>query len=139
MDTTQRTDWQRAAVTWAGLGAAAGGVAGLALTLPAILQWWAKPDFMQGALWGSVKLMALTIFAGAALGAAAGSVVMGGERKFFWTLVVAFGVIAVPLALLAGDIRRVGMPLLVAAAVLALAFGVWVLLAAALNAWRTRR
>jgi hypothetical protein len=130
MNKGQLNDWRRAALKWAGFGAALGGLLGL---------WFVFPAIAYSTLAGVIRTVLVAIFAGGALGAAVGSLYAGKGRKWFWVVVVALGVIALPVTLLSGDLRRAGVGLIVAAAILAVAFGVWVLLAVALQSWRTRR
>jgi hypothetical protein len=117
------------------VGAALGGLAGAGLMLP--MAW--LPVAGPGLLLAFVRFTGLALVAGAGLGAAAGSVYAGVGRRWFWTAAGALGGLALLMLLAMGEIGRPGLALMVAGAVLAVAFGLWSLLAGALEAWRLRR
>ncbi len=113
---------------WAALGAMIGGIIGGILTLPGM---W------QGSL-VAMKYFGLALLVGVAAGIAVGSIYARGGLKWFWGLVVALGAGLFTVALATRDMRTSGTMLMLAGGALAVAFGLWVLLAAALHAWRTR-
>jgi hypothetical protein len=139
MQTTTRISGRRTIVRLAALGATVGALVGGWMTLPALVgAWIALPDLATEALLGTLKFMAIAVGIGAGLGAAAGAAVMRGPRRWFWIGVTAWLVVTIPLALLIRDVRAAAV-LLIPGVVLAVAFGLRVLIEMALDGWDTRR